>query len=552
MSRTPLAAFITLLVFASAPARAITIEQAMADPDWIGSPVQHPFWSVDGRSLYYNLKRKGSPVRDLHRVDIADGKDTIVDPQAMASADGADAVFDRQHVRAAFVRNGDVFIRDVASGRLTQVTRTPQQESSPQFTADGRALHYRSGIDWFVYDITGGIGGPAAIVKAEKDPDAKTPDDLSALQLKYFSTLREIKGDHDAQKKNDQDFAKADPGRSPQPFYIGDDVKIEGTSFGPDGRWMLVFTTPKSYDKGKSGKLQHFVTESGYEEQEDERTRVGRNDPAPQSMLLLDLRTHEQYKLAAADLPGIHDDPLKSVREENEKATRAKGDQDKSSKSGDGAHEDVEKKDTKNDKPKERAVRIVSDAEDGGGGGIEWSDDGRSVAIQIRAIDNKDRWITTVDFGAHKLITQHRLTDPAWINWNFNEFGWEKDDRTLWYVSEESGYAQLYAKSAGGKANALTSGKFEVSGPVVSPDGKWFYVRANAEAPYSYDVYRVAVGGGALQRITSVRGMQEFGLSPDGKQIAILRSDAYVPPQLALASADGGAVHDLTHKRTAE
>jgi dipeptidyl aminopeptidase/acylaminoacyl peptidase len=551
MLRTPIAALITSLVCASAPARAITIEQAMADPDWIGPPVQHPYWSVDGRSLYYQLKRKGSQVRDLHRIDIANGKDTIVDPEAMTNADGADAVFDRQHVRAAFVRSGDVFIRDVASGHLTQVTRTPQQESSPQFSGDGRALQYRSGTDWFSYDIAGGIGGPAAILKAEKDPDAKKPDDLGELQLKYFSTLREIRNDHEAQKKNDEAFAKADPGRAPQPFYLGDDVKIEGTSLGPDGHWMLVFTTPKSYDKGRAGKLQRFVTDSGYEEQEDERTRVGRNDPAPQSMLLLDLATHAQYKLAAADLPGIHDDPLKSVREENEKATRAKGDQGKSPKTDDDAHKN-DKKDGKDDKPKERAVRVVSDAEDGGGGGIEWSNDGRSVAIQIRAIDNKDRWIATVDFGAHKLVTQHRLTDPAWINWNFNEFGWEKDDRTLWYVSEESGYAQLYAKSAGGKTNALTTGKFEVSTPVVSPDGKWFYLRANAEAPYSYDVYRVAVGGGAMQRVTSVKGMQEFGLSPDGKQVAILRSSSYVPPQLAVASADGGAARDLTDTRTPE
>jgi dipeptidyl aminopeptidase/acylaminoacyl peptidase len=91
-----------------------------------------------------------------------------------------------------------------------------------------------------------------------------------------------------------------------------------------------------------------------------------------------------------------------------------------------------------------------------------------------------------------------------------------------------------------------------VSSPVVSRDGKWFYARANAEAPYSYDVYRVAITGGALQRITSVKGMQEFRLSPDGTQVAILRSSAYVPPQLALASAEGGAARDLTDTRTAE
>ena len=43
--------------------------------------------------------------------------------------------------------------------------------------------------------------------------------------------------------------------------------------------------------------------------------------------------------------------------------------------------------------------------------------------------------------------------------------------------------------AAGGMANSLTSGRFEVSAPVLSAEGKLFYLRANAEAPYSYDEY---------------------------------------------------------------
>jgi dipeptidyl aminopeptidase/acylaminoacyl peptidase len=550
MHRALVACLITLLVILAAPAHAITLEQSMADPDWIGASVEDAYWSVDGRSLYYRAKQTGSSIRDLHRIDLADGKDTIVDPQAMASADGADPVFDRTHTRAAFVRNGDVFIRDVASGRLTQVTRTPQPEASPQFSADGRVLHYRSGSDWFMYDIASGVSGLAAIVVADKDPDAKKPDDLGQMQLRYFSTLREIKADHEAHRKHDAEFAKGDPTRAPQPFHIGDDVKIEATSLSPDGRSLLVVTSPKRYDAGKRGKLQRFVTESGYEEREDERTRVGRNDPAPQSLLLLDLTRHEQHALGVDDLPGIHDDPLQAVREENGKATHDRGDDAKADKTTATA---AKKDDKKDGKPKLRAVRIVSRAEDGGGGGIEWSEDGRSLAIQIRAIDNKDRWIASVDFGAHRLVNQSRLTDPAWINWNFNEFGWEKDNRTLWYVSEETGYAQLYAKMPGGKASALTHGQFEVSAPVQSPDGQWFYLRTNAEAPYAYDVYRVAIGGGTLDRVTSFKGMDTFELSPDGSQLAVLHSSAYVPPQLAVvAVAVGGAAapRELTDTRT--
>ncbi|MGH8174187.1 MAG: S9 family peptidase [Rhodanobacteraceae bacterium] len=549
MQRTPLVALVGLLVFAAAPARAITIEQAMADPDWIGPPVQQPYWSVDGRSIYYTLKQKGNSIRDLHRIDVADGKDSRVEASAMANADGPDAVFDHARTRAAFVRNGDVFIRDVPSGRLIQVTRTTEEETSLQFSADGRALQYRNGSDWFVYDIAGGIGGPAAIIKAEKDPEAKEPDELGALQLKLFSTLRKVKSDRDAQKKNDEEFTKADPTRVPLPFFIGDDVKIEGTSLAPDGRWMLIMTTRKGYDKGRIGKLQRFVTDSGYEEQEDERTRVGLNDPAPQSIVLLDLVAHEQYALSTDELAGIHDDPLKSVREENEKAKDAA---EAKSDSKDAKDKKASEKPAKEAAPKARAVRIVSDAEDGGGGGIAWSDDGKSVAIQMRAIDNKDRWIASVDFGAHKLVLQHRLTDPAWINWNFNDFGWEKDNRTLWYLSEESGYSHLYTKAPGAKANALTGGAFEVSSPALTPDGKFFYLRTNAQAPYAYDIYRVPVGGGKLERITTMQGMQEFDISPDGRQLAILHSGPYLPPQLALASADGGAARELTDTRASE
>ena len=116
----------------------ITLEKIMSDPDWIGAAVKDAYWSADGRAVYYSAKRSGSPIVDLHRVDLADRRDQIVDPKAMAGADGP-AVFDAAGKRAAFARSGDIFVRDVASGRLTQITRTPENEAAPQFSASGSA-----------------------------------------------------------------------------------------------------------------------------------------------------------------------------------------------------------------------------------------------------------------------------------------------------------------------------------------------------------------------------------------------------------------------------
>src|SRR5271166_2628809 len=148
-----LAALILGSLLRAAPAlgAALTLEQIMADPDWIGAPVRDAYWAADGRSVYYSVKRSASPLFDLHRVDLSDGKDAVVAHDAMSNADGP-AIHSADGKRAAFVRNGDVFVRDSSSKRLTQITRVSQKAAAPQFSADGALLSYRVGNDWFVYE----------------------------------------------------------------------------------------------------------------------------------------------------------------------------------------------------------------------------------------------------------------------------------------------------------------------------------------------------------------------------------------------------------------
>ncbi|WP_266157545.1 S9 family peptidase [Dyella silvatica] len=535
MRRMFVAGLVALATVPAAAQSAVTpsldLETVMANPDWIGAAVTAPYWSVDGKSLYYTLKRDGSKVRDLYRVDPASGQSVKLDAAAQAQADGP-VTFDRAHRYATFLRHGDVFLVELASGRRVQVTRTPEAESAPSFSSDGRMLQFRQGNTWYRYDIAAGVTAPAAVLKFADDPQAKQPDALGNEQLKLFKTLRQLKADKDGLRENDDALAAADPSRAPKPIWLGDKIDAVDTELSPDGRWMLVVTQPKDYAEGKAPQVTHFVTDSGYAEQRETRVYVGRKDPAPQALLLLDLLNRKSYPLAIEGLPGIKDDPLKDLRNKAiatlEKA--GKQDQAKALKA-----------------PEVRGVRIISAADDGGGGGIVWSDDGQNVAVQLRAIDNKDRWIASVDVDKHTLLNQHRLHDDAWINWNFNDFGWLKDNRTLWYMSEETGFSQLYSKPLDGKAKALTTGKFEVSHPQLTDDGQWFYFRSNQVAPYSYDVYRVAAHGGESSRVTQYQGMDDFALSPNDRQLAVLHSSPYMLPQLAVQDAAGGAPHELTN-----
>jgi dipeptidyl aminopeptidase/acylaminoacyl peptidase len=518
------------------PPTSITLEKIMADPDWIGPPVRGSYWSADGRAVYYSLKRSGSPIVDLHRIDLASGKDRILDADAMADADSP-PVYDRAGKRAAFVRNGDIFVRDLASGRLTQITRTPQTEKAPRFSADGRLLSFRVDNDWFVHEFGSGVTTPAVILKLEKDPNAPPkPDDLREMQMRTFATLKKLHDDAEITRTHDEALQKSDVTRAVMPFYLGEDVSIVDTELAPNARWLIVVTEPKAHVKGVEGKLTRYVTESGYEEFEKERLRVGRNAPAPQSLLLLNLADHTAHALAIDKLPGMYDDPLKAVREENARARPP------NSKPPGSA----------TDEKKARSVWVVNDDPEDKTVGLAWSSDGEALGIELFSIDNKDRWIASVELAKYVLVPQHRLTDSAWLWGNFSDFGWLNDNRTLWYESEESGFAHLYTKDLNAGPQALTRGQFEVSKPQLSADGRWFFVLSNAQAPYSYDVYRVPSGGGTLQRITRLQGVEELALEHSGKRLLVTHSAPYVRSQIAVTNADGSdTARELTDTRTA-
>jgi dipeptidyl aminopeptidase/acylaminoacyl peptidase len=498
-------------------AEPLTLDTVMADPDWIGNAVEQAWWSLDGKTALYQRKREGATIRDLWQVPVAGGAPVKVGDAARAGLDAARPVYDATRTRAAFARNGDIFVRDLRSGALTQLTRTEAQESRPQWSRDG-ALVWRAGNDWYRWTAALGVVQASNLQAADDPAKAPPADDLRDRQLRLIETLKTDRDRREAARAQELAWRRADPTRAPLPAYLGKNVEIADSALSPDGRWLLVVTTAKGGDAGQGGRMPKYVTESGYEEFEEVRTRVGRNAPQPHTLWLVDVDDAKATELKYDALPGIAVDPLAELRK------AAKQDPLKGN----------------------RPVRIETDG-DGLGPAIHWSRDGGNVAVLVRAVDNKDRWIATVDLAGAKLQARHRLTDPAWINWNFNDFGWLPDGRTLWYLSEESGYSHLYLHD-GTKPRALTSGQWEASSPVLSADAKRFLFLCNRAWPGDYEVCEVPLAGGAVRELTSLDGVEDFVESPEGGRLLVRHSDSYLPPQLAVV-ADGNA-RDLTDTRS--
>ncbi len=492
----------------------ITLDQAMAHPDWIGTPIESAWWSADSQSVFYRQKLNASPVRATYQLNAQSGQTTRVENGVWSELDEASQNFDSTRTRAVFVRQGDVFVRNLRTKGLTQITKSADNESSAQFSADGQSILFQRGNDWFAWR-TNGLTEPVLLLKADKDP-SKTPpiSDATAHELRLIATLARQKAERDALKNDSEARKNADVSHAMDATYLGKNVDITSSSLSPDSRYAIVITTEKGADEGQTGKMPKYVTESGFEEFEETRTRVGRNMPLAQKLWLVDVKTQQVRELDFSSLPGITTDPLAELRKA-QKLDAQKGN---------------------------RAVRMDFPA--------VWSMDGSKLALMVRAVDNKDRWLVGVDMASGKLNTRHRLSDPAWINYSFNEYGFLPNNQ-FWYLSEQSGYSQLYV-GEGKSAKAITTGKFEVSSVQWNSAGTQAYFVCNRQWPGDYEVCRVNADGSDLKEISALDGVEDFALSPDNQQLAVRYSSSYMPPQLALVNAQTGATKKLTDSRTAE
>jgi dipeptidyl aminopeptidase/acylaminoacyl peptidase len=529
---------------AAAPS-VVTLEKIMSDPDWIGTPPENPYWADDSRAVYFERKRTGEEVNDLYRLelDASQGSEPVrVADEERGQVDVASGDVSEDRAWKVYSRQGDLYLKDLRTGALRQLTRTADPETDPRFLAGDTRISFSRDGSLYIYELPTSLISQPAELRLEKDPEEAEKKEKTLLeeeQLELFEVLRKRKRDREAQREAEQAEQKADPTRPPLPWYLGEEIDIVQSSLSPNGDWMIIVTQPKEIDQGKISPMADFVTESGYVETREVRPKVGTGKPVSPTVLLLDLRNHEKHEVDLGTLPGIQDDPLKELRE---KAAKAKKKDEKDGK--DGKDEKKEEKKKEDEKKDARVVQLER---------IVWSEDGGRAALLFWSSDNKDRWIATLEPPAAGLVTRHRISDPAWVNnYDFFDFGWLKDNTTLWYLSEDTGYSHLYTlATAGGKGGSaarprqLTHGNFEVSAPVLTRDGKSFYYKANASHPGTYDIWRLDVESGPGNQITEqisrLGGLTDFLLSPDESRLLLINSQIARPDELFVQTTEPGA-----------
>ncbi|MBB1385811.1 S9 family peptidase [Pseudoalteromonas sp. SG45-5] len=504
----------------------ITLVQAMAHPDWMGNQPENAFWSADSTTVIYAQKEQGSILRDFYSQAITSQTAQQVALNNLHMLGAKNAVYSKDKSLQAYTFKGNVFVKNIKTNTIKQITQTSATESKPQFLNDG-ALAYRQGNVFFKADLVTGLTSELANLKLVNKPEGVTePSTYIAKEqhklIKFVALEQKNKKDRQARNEllNEQNTSIANTA-----YYLGDGNTIAEVQLSPNGDALLVVVQKQTGWRSDGDIMPNYITDDATIDPKKARRRVADAKEETSELVYINLKDKSQKSISFDTLPGFDEDVLASVKKENY-AREGK---------------------TYTSKKAPRGINLIMDW------GFEqspivWNDDGSHVAIMLEAWDNKDRWLATVDFENNTLVSQHRLHDDAWIAYAFNDFGWLHNSNTLYYLSEESGYSQLYKKPLNGKATALTQGQFEVSNLTLTRDDSAIYYKANVEHPGLYEIYRVNPQTGNSEQITDLNGMTDYTLSPNESKLLLKHSTITMPNELYVADAKANTqATRLTH-----
>ncbi|SEH71025.1 Dipeptidyl aminopeptidase/acylaminoacyl peptidase [Rheinheimera pacifica] len=509
----------------------LSMEQIMADPDWLGRQPEQALWSADSQQVFYQRKQQGNELRDWFvRPLAAQGNGEQVALASQHQIGSASAVYNKDRSLQAYIFEGNLFVRRMASFELIQLTRDSAVQTDPLFLLDGR-IAYREGWTYYAIDLASGNRTELANLQLAEAPKAPAVPKgyLAQEQHKLIEFVALEQKNAEQRYAAQQQLQAQNSSMAPKAFYLGKDLQVVGASLSPKADYMLV-SVRKAGKRNDKDIMPNYITANGDIAAQPVRGRVNDVIPAAQRILLLNLKDGSSSELSYTSLPGYNEDVLAEVKAENAKA---RGEKYKS----------------------EKVIRDIGLMNDWywTQSAMRWHSNGEHVALMLKALDNKDRWIATVDLQKKTLVPQHRLHDTAWVNYSFNDYGWLNNADSLYYLSEESGYSHLYVKPLKGKAKKLTSGTFEVSDPVLSSDDQFIYFKANVAHPGNYEVYRAVLASGNTEQLTKLGGSTDFTLSPDEQKLLLRHSTNLMPEELYVADAAPGAeVKRLTDTISAE
>jgi dipeptidyl-peptidase-4 len=171
--------------------------------------------------------------------------------------------------------------------------------------------------------------------------------------------------------------------------------------------------------------------------------------------------------------------------------------------------------------------------------GFGLSHDGRRLFINSSDLEVKEHTVYVFDVATGARETFYQERDPRHIRPDW-QVAWAPGDRGLVILTDRDGYLHLYHQETARSApRQITRGEWEIESFEVDARNNRLYFVANESYLPERQLYRVALAGGAIERVSpETPGTHAPTWSPDFLHVASSFTNDTTPPELFLIDLD--------------
>src|SRR5574343_99837 len=492
-------------------ASSLALKEIMKGNDFVGEQPDYFRWSVDGSTIYFEWNPTNEIGSSTYVYSITSKK-----PQPVKADRSSIFEFDKiQHMFAINYNNIDdaLVSYDKKLNKAKFIYQTGQYVHSIQRVNNASLVYFQQAFNLFQYDQPSGSVKQITNFKSGNAPE--NPSDSTFLMKEENSLFQYIQD----QNKAGEWYEKNSVTRYafPSAIFMGKE-QLENLQISPSAEFVAFRFS--DYPKEIETHVDHHISADGHTYPVPARAKVSDEDPSHR-LGILNIQKDSIYFIDFSKLTDIRKKPA-YLNDTNVYTN-------------------------------DRKIIMHS---------LKFATNSNLAVCDVRSYDNKDRWIVLIDLAKGTFTEIDHQHDEAWIggpgisSWNGEEgtLGWLKDNKTVYFQSEETGYSHLYFYNLiAKKKEQRTEGKWEVHKLELSNDGNAFYVTCNKTHPGNRDFYRYDINARKMVPILTKPGYHDVTLSPDEKTLAVRYSFKNKPWELYTAvNTSSSQLKQITHSTTKE
>ncbi|HUS00073.1 MAG TPA: DPP IV N-terminal domain-containing protein, partial [Chitinophagaceae bacterium] len=135
----------------------LTVDLIMRDPKWIGTSPSSPYWSRDGKFLFFSWNPENKTSDSIYFITPANLIPQKASNEMQKKIVSANAVaYNNDSTAYTFSREGDIYFGEVKTNKERRITQTVDPEFNPSFIMNSSMVVFNRNQNLFAWDVNSG------------------------------------------------------------------------------------------------------------------------------------------------------------------------------------------------------------------------------------------------------------------------------------------------------------------------------------------------------------------------------------------------------------